>query len=137
VPYPQYSITTTEELFAGNGVNKGEIHAKNATGELEFNDTDLSSGFFQVKGTVTTPVAGDKVQVLSPGSRMILKSEVAGLVVGNEVILGTEVDSVISGNKSSLIHVGRVFEIYTRNTDASKKKVTAAGDLVVVETIGV
>lgn len=137
VPYPQYSVTTTEEIFAAVTIAKGVVYTKNATGELIVAGADLSQGIFQAKATpeVVPAVAGDKVQVLGPRTRMIFTDAVGGLVVGEDVITDPNTTNVVTGAKTATNYVGKVFEIYTRNTDSSKKKVTVAGDRVIVETV--
>jgi len=141
VPYPQYSVTTTEEISVGLAIVKGEVYTKNATGELIQNIGTLETGIFQARETpfVNVPaLAGDTVQVLGPRTRMLLIDIDGGLVVGNLVnaIPGTA-DVLLTLDTLADEFIGRVFEIYTKNSvTGSKKKVAAAGDLVIVETVG-
>jgi len=137
VPYPQYSVVTTEEIFAGTTVTKGGCFTKNATGELIPFAADSSNGIFQATATpeVNPSIAGDTVQVLGPRTRMIFEDAVGGLVVGEDVVKPSGDPFVVTGLKSAINYVGKVFEIYTRNTDATRKKVTVATDFVVVETV--
>lgn len=136
VPYPQYSVTTTEEISVGLAIVKGVIYTKNGTGELIVNAGDLSQGVFQAKATPeAVAVAGDKVQVLGPRTRMIFTDAVGGLVVGEDVVTDDNTTNVVTGAKTDTSYIGKIFEIYTRNTDSSKKKITIAGDRVIVETV--
>lgn len=141
VPYPQYSVTTTQEIDAGVTILKGVIYTKNAAGELVVSGGDLTRGIYQARETpfVNVPaLAGDEVQVLGPRTRMLLVSFVSGLVEGDNVINTTNTDQVlIATDTLGINYVGRVFEIYTKDSvTGSKKKVAAAGDLVIVETVG-
>ena len=61
---------------------------------------------------------------------------VGGLVAGDEVIIVANTPNVIAGAKSSLLHIGRVFEIYTKNTNSTSKDVAEINDLVILETDG-
>lgn len=137
VPYPQYSVVTTEEIFAGVTILKGVIYTKNGTGELVVATADLSQGIFQATATpeVAPAVLGDTVQVLGPRTRMIFDDTVGGLVVGEDVITVANTTNVIAGAKTATNYIGKVFEIYTRNLDATRKKVSVSGDKVVVETV--
>jgi len=140
VPYPQYSVVVTQEIDAGVTILKGVIFTKNAAGELVVSTGNLTKGIYQSTATPTInvpAVAGDEVQVLGPRTRMLLKDSAGGLVAGDNVNNTTNTDEVVVATVTTGInYVGRVFEIYTRNTDSSKKKLAAAGDLVVVETVG-
>lgn len=137
VPYPQYSVTTTEEINATVTILKGVIYTKNAAGNLVVAGTDLSNGIFQAAATpeIAPAVDGDEVQVLGPRTRMIFDDTVGSLVVGEDVITSPNTTNVVSGAKTATNYIGKVFEIYTRNTDSTKKKVTVSGDKVIVETV--
>lgn len=137
VPYPQYSVTTTEEIDAGVTILKGVIYTKNAAGELIVAGADLSNGIFQAAATpeVAPAVEGDEVQVLGPRTRMLFEDNVGSLVTGEDVITDPNTIRVVTGAKTATNYIGKVFEIYTRNTDATKKKVSVSGDFVVVETV--
>jgi len=142
VPFPQYSVTTTQEIEAGITIIKGRIYIKNLSGELVENLLDdLSKGIYQARETPTINVpalAGDEVQVLGPRTRMLLVDFAGGLVEGDNVDNRTNSDEVlVASDTSGDAYVGRVFEIYTKDsTTGNKKKVSGAGDLVVVETVG-
>ena len=137
VPYPQYSVTTTEEIEDGVTISKGVVYTKNAAGNLIVVTASVADGFFQAKATPETvpAVTGDKVQVLGPRTRMIFTTQAAGLAVGNDVIIVPDTTNVIAGAKTSPLYVGKIFEIYTRNSDSTKKKLTEVGDRVIVETV--
>ena len=141
VPYPQYSVTTTQEILAGVTITKGVIYTKNAAGTLLASTGDLTKGIFQARETpfVNVPaLAGDELQVLGPRTRILLVDSAGGLVEGDNVNNTTNTDEVvITGVTTAVNYIGRVFEIYTKDaTTGSKKKVAVAGDLVIVETVG-
>jgi len=138
VPYPQYSVTTTEDISASLQINKGRLYQPDASGDLIDVASSLVDGFFQAKATPVTisGAAGiDSVQVLGPRTRMIFTTTEAGLSKGNDVIYVAGGTDVVGGDKTSLLYVGKIFEIYTRNTDSTKKKLTEVDDEVVVETV--
>ena len=66
---------------------------------------------------------------------MIFDDAVGGLVPGEDVIVSANTTNVVTGGKTSALYIGKVFEIYTRNTDSSKKIVSVSGDKVIVETV--
>ena len=138
VPYPQYSVTTTENISNTLVILKGVVYTKDAAGRLIVVTTTFDNGLYQAKAT---PVAAaivandDKVQALGPRTRMIFDDTVGGLVPGEDVIAVANTTNVITGAKTSALYLGKVFEIYTRNTDSTKKIVSAANDKVVVETV--
>ena len=140
VPYPQYSVTITQEIETGVTILKGVIYTKNATGNLAVSTGDLTKGIYQarVAPTVNVPaLAGDKVQVLGPRTRILLVDSAGGLVEGDNVDNTTNTDEVvIAANTTGTAYVGRVFEIYTKDADGNKQKVAVAGNLVIVETVG-
>jgi len=141
VPYPQYSVTTTQEIDAGVTITKGVIYTKDAAGELIVSTGDLTRGIFQARETpfVNVPaLAGDELQVLGPRTRILMVDSAGGLVEGDNVTNTTNTDQVvITGVTTAVNYIGRVFEIYTKDSvTGSKKKVAAAGDLVIVETVG-
>ena len=81
VPYPQYSVTVTQEIDAGVTILKGVIYTKDAAGRLIITASTLDQGIFQAKATPTAiaVVANeDAVQVLSPRSRIIRDDTVGG-----------------------------------------------------------
>ena len=138
VPYPQYSVTTTEQIDNGLQITKGRVYTKDTDGRLIAVSTTLANGIFQAKATPTAVAVEaneDSVQVLSPRTRMIFTSAAAGLVAGQDVLVVANTTNVISGVKSSILYIGKVFEIYTRNADSSRKLVSAINDRVVVETV--
>ncbi len=140
VPYPQYQVVNTQNIDAGVTIIKGVIYTKNTDGELVVSGGDLTKGIYQATATPTINVpalVGDEVQVLGPRTRILMEDSAGGLVGGDNVINTTNTNEVtVIGVTTGVNYIGRVFEIYTRNTDSSKKIVAAAGDLVVVETVG-
>jgi len=138
VPYPQYSVTTTEPISDTLQITKGVIYTKDAAGRLIVSAGDLVNGIYQAAATPEAPAVvadNDEVQVLGPRTRMILIDSAGGLVPGQDVINSTNTDEVVSGGKAAANYIGKVFEIFTRNTDSSKKIIGVAGDRVVVETV--
>ncbi len=137
MPYPQYSVTVTEQISDTLVILKGVVYTK-AAGRLIVVTTTLSKGIFQAKATplAAAVVANeDAVQCLTPRTRMIFDDAVGGLVVGEDVIVVANTTNVVTGSKTSALYIGKVFEIYTRNTDATRKIVSVATDKVVVETV--
>jgi len=138
VPYPQYSVTTTEPISDALQVEKGRVYTKDAAGRLIVVSTTLKTGIYQAAATPEAPAVAannDEVQVLGPRTRMIFIDGAGGLVPGDDVLIVFNTVNVIAGAKSGDLYIGKVFEIYTRNTDSSKKIIGAAGDRVVVETV--
>lgn len=141
VPYPQYSVTVTQEIDAGVTILKGVIYTKNLDGELVVSTGDLTRGIYQAREApfVNVPaLVGDEVQVLGPRTRILMVDSAGGLVEGDNVNNTTNTDEVvITGVTTAVNYIGRVFEIYTKDsTTGNKKKVAGAGDLVIVETVG-
>ncbi len=137
-PYPQYNVTTTQQISASLIITQGKIYTKDSAGRLILATTTLSQGMFQAKATTTTAaVVADKdaVQVLGPRSRIIMGDAVGGLVVGEDVLMVTNTSNVVTGAKTSNLYLGKVFEIYSVNTDATRKIITSSGDQVIVETV--
>ncbi len=137
VPYPQYSVTTTMDIKVGQTIDKGKLYSQEGSPVGLEEPATFLGGLFQAKASVTTPaVAGDKVQVLTPRSRMLLRDSAGDLYIGRHVhgVVGT--DRAIRGDPGDTLYIGRVFEIYTRNVDGTKKTNSAVGDFVVVETVG-
>lgn len=138
VPFPQYSVTTTEDISAALQINKGELYQPDAAGNLIEVAASLADGFFQAKATpvgVSGLAGEDSVQVLGPRTRMIFTTTEANLSKGNDVIYVVGGTNVVGGVKTSVLYVGKIFEIYTRNADSTEKKLTEVGDRVVVETV--
>ena len=137
-PYPQYNVTTTQQISNALQITKGRVYTKDVAGRLIITASTLDQGIFQAKATPTAiaVVANeDAVQVLSPRSRIIMDDTVGSLVEGEDVILVANTSQVVTGAKTSALYLGKVFEIYTRNADSSRKIVTVANDQVIVETV--
>lgn len=137
-PYPQYSVTTTQQISNALQITKGRVYTKDAAGRLIITAATLDQGIFQAKATPTAVAVAaneDAVQVLSPRSRIIMDDTVGSLVEGEDVILVANTSQVVTGAKTSALYLGKVFEIYTRNADSSRKIVTVANDQVIVETV--
>ena len=138
VPYPQYSVTTTEPISDTLQITKGIVYTKDAAGRLIVVAATLDNGIYQAKATPLLPAVaadGDEVQVLGPRTRMIFDDAVGSLVPGEDVIVVANTTNIVTGAKTSALYIGKVFEIYTRNVDSTKKIVSVAGDKIVVETV--
>ena len=138
VPYPQYSVTTTEPISDQLVILKGVVYTKDAAGLLIVVAATLDNGIYQAKATPLLPAVladGDEVQTLGPRTRMIFDDAVGGLVPGEDVIVVADTTNIVTGPKTSALYIGKVFEIYTRNTDSTKKIVSVSGDKIVVETV--
>ena len=138
VPYPQYSVTVSPQISDTLQITKGRVYTKDAAGRLIVVTTTLDQGIFQAKATpLVAAVAAneDKVQCLTPKTRMIFDDTVGGLVAGEDVIVVADTSNVVTGAKTSALYIGKVFEIYTRNTDSTEKIVSVSGDKVIVETV--
>ena len=142
VPYPQYSVTQTLELAGGDTFVKGALYVPDGNGRLVDGDpSNFDNGLYQAAADADNSLASDgenSLQVLSPRTRMLFIADDADLVVGSDVIFTTnETDGahIDIGAKTSILYVGKVFEIYTRNSDSTRKYVSATGDRVIVETV--
>ena len=137
-PYPQYNVTTTMPISNALQIVKGVVYTVDAAGRLIVVTTTVDNGLFQAKATPasTALVANDdKVQVLGPRTRMILNDTVGSLVPGEDVILVANTSNVVTGAKTSALYVGKVFKIYTVNSDSTPKIISEVGDKIVVETV--
>ncbi|MBL4817999.1 MAG: hypothetical protein JKY15_02030 [Deltaproteobacteria bacterium] len=145
LPYDQFQNIDTEIIKDALAITKGKIYTPDAQGRLIAPITttsvaDLSRGIMQAISDAPAPIAEDtdKVQVAKVGSRIILKAD-ASLTVGQAVDLKavtatTTADKVMAGvSPNGKGHLGRIFEIYSEGTDQAEKKVTADGDLVVID----
>jgi len=137
IPFPQYSVTTTQ-ITTAIQYTKGIIYTKSPTGALVVVAATLAKGIYQAAVTPPTiSVDADEIQVLGPRTRILLVDTAGGLVEGDLVNNTPNTDAVtVAANTSSVLFIGRVFEIYTKGGDGSKKKVAGTGDLVIVETVG-
>lgn len=138
VPYPQYSVTDTSPISDALQITKGIVYTSDGAGNLIVVSTTLAKGIFQAKATPEAPAVlanDDRVQVLLPRTRMLFDDAVGGLVPGEDVLVVANTTNIVTGANTSPLYIGKVFEIYTRNTDSSKKKVSVAGDEIVVGTV--
>ena len=142
VPYPQYSVTQTVDLGAGGTFTKGHINTLNATGLLISTDpSSFALGLYQITADADNSgasTAENSIQVLTPRTRMIVIADDATPVLGHDVIFDdndTDGAHVVAGLRSNALYLGKVFEIYTRNADGTRKKIPAAGDRLVIETV--
>lgn len=138
--YPKYAVVTTEPISAALQINKGRLYEADASANL-IPATDLSNGFFQAMDTpvaVSGAAGEDFVQVAGPRTRMMFTTQTANLKVGQDVIYVAGTTDIIGGIKTSVLYVGKIFEIYNLQSDnVSQKYLTAVGDKVIVETVQV
>jgi len=141
VPYPQYSVITTQNTTAIQ-YTKGIIYTKDNAGRLIIVGGTLAPGIFQVAATPILPsVEDDEIQVLGPRTRMILQVEnLTVLHEGEDVLLVATTNKVTSGLKSDPLYLGKVFEVYTKDEFGTKQISITGSDLepvfVIVETVG-
>ena len=136
--YPQYNVTTTMPISNSLQIVKGVIYTVDSAGRLIAVASTFDNGIFQAKATpegVAVVANNDSVQVLGPRTRMILNDQTGGLVPGEDVIGVATTANIATGAKTSALYLGKVFEIYTVNTDTTKKLVSEVGDKIVVETV--
>ena len=138
VPYPQYSVTTTERISDALQITKGRVYTKDAAGRLIVVTTTLDNGIYQAAATPLLPAVAadnDEVQCLGPRTRMIFTDTVGSLVPGEDVIIVANTTNIVTGAKTSDLYIGKVFEIYSVNADSTKKIISGVGDKIVVETV--
>lgn len=147
VPYPNHSNVISKYIKNALALAKGYIYTSDSSGRLilplsSTSIADLSSGIFQAMDTYPAPTAEDTDtgQVLTDPSWIIMQDPTGGLVVGSEVELYSS-SSTTTANQVMIAvqphtkgYIGKIHEIYTKNTDGSRKEITAANDLVVVRT---
>ncbi len=138
-PYPQYNVTTTMQINDALQITKGVIYTVDTDGRLiPVPVGGLGNGMFQAKATPTAVAVEadeDSVQVLGPRSRIILDDAVGSLVVGEDVKAVITTSNVVTSVNTDVLYLGKVFEIYTVNTDSTKKIISVAGDKIIVETV--
>lgn len=137
-----YTATTLMSIVP---VFLGRIYTTDATGRLIDPPTaasvvNLTNGILQARATTVTGDGFTKVQVVTPPTRILLKDKAGGLKINDKVQLGVlnattpDQEAVVIGVTSfDTAHVGRIFEIDTKNTNGSKKLVSEAGDLLVID----
>jgi len=141
VPFPQYSVTTTQTTTAIQ-YTKGIIYTKDAAGRLIVVAATLAPGIFQAAVTPTlVSVVDDEIQVLGPRTRMILQVEDSiTLHEGEDVLVVANTNKVTSGAKSSDLYLGKVFEVYSKDQFGTKQISIVGSDanpvFVIVETVG-
>ena len=137
-PYDQYSVTTTEPISSSLAIVKGVVYTKDASGFLIVVVSTLANGIYQAVSDVESDASAsgtNSVQCLGPRTRMLFDDNVGGLVPGEDVILTANTTQIVTGAKSASIYIGKVFEIYTKNTDNTKKILSEVGDKIIVETV--
>jgi len=134
--------TTTVQLITP--VFLGRIYTAGSGGELKIpsvvsSDAILLGGVMQARATTVTGDGNTRVQVITAPSRILLKAK-AGIHVNDAVDLETPTPTTVDQEKAKLGssafkegHLGRVFEIETKNADGTKKDSTADNDLVVID----
>jgi hypothetical protein len=145
IPFPQYSVTTSEIITQGLAIIKGNIYTKDVNGRLivpisTSGVADLSLGVFQARDVAPAPVTQDTdtIQCLKTRSRILLKSGVV-LVLGQEVELSSAGSVTAADTAMAAVEphtkgfLGTVYKVYTVNTDGSSKQKSAIGDLVIID----
>lgn len=143
-PYPNRCGVIPKFITLGLAVTKGLIYTSDVNGRIivpisTLGVADLTLGAFQAMDTYPAPTTNDTDtgQFLVPASRVLIKSP-AGLVVGQEVELSssgsvtTQDTCMIAVQPKTKGYLGRIVEIYTKNTNGTIKEITAANDLVVI-----
>lgn len=137
-----YTITTLTDVVPAF---LGRIYSTDTAGRLIDPPTagsivDLTSGVLSARSDTVTGDGFTQVQVVSPPTRVLLKDQAGGLKAHDKVSLGVinattpDQESVVLGSTSfDPAHVGRVFEIDTKNADGSKKLIAEVGDLLVID----
>lgn len=144
-PFQQYSATVTRIIKANLAIIKGSIFTPDSSGRLivpisTSSVADLSTGVYQARESVTAGAVEDtdKVQCLTVESRIILKAA-ASLTVGQSVELSSSGSTTDNTKVMAAVYpktkgfLGRIFAIYTPNTDGTEKQVTADNDLVIID----
>ncbi len=136
-----YVVTTISGIVPAS---LGSIYTTDSKGRMlkptaASSDADLTKGILQALATTVNGDGFTKVQVAVAPSRILLKAT-SGLKLNDKVALNTptattvEQDTVKIGNDVyKKGHIGRIFEIDTKNTDGSVKLVTETDDLVVID----
>lgn len=136
--YPKYAVVTTMPISAALQIVKGQLYETNAAGNL-INAVDLFKGFFQALDApegVSGGAGEDFLQVAGPRTRMMFTDAVGGLRLGEDVLYVPGTTNVITGIKTSVLYVGKIFEIYNLQSDnISQKYLSEVGDKVIVETV--
>ena len=138
IVYPKYAVVTTEPISAALQIIKGRLYSADAAANL-IPATSLAKGFFQAMDTpveISGVAAEDFVQVLGPRTRMMFTDPNGGLVIGEDVVYVAGTTDIATGLKTSVLYVGKVFEIYNLQTDnISQKYLSDVGDKIIVETV--
>jgi len=136
--YPKYAAITTMPISAALQVDKGKVYTTDASGNLIIVAGSIADGFFQALVTpedVSGLAGEDSVQVAGPRTRMLFTTTEAGLKLGEDVIIVADSTNVIGGAKTSVLYIGKIFEIYTLDSSQERKFITEVGDKVIVETV--
>lgn len=138
VPYPQYSVVTTQETQnTPFSLVKGRIYTMNPGGFIFNVSTTFEKGIFQCMSSFEADAdpPRKKGQFLGPRTRMVLIADET-LHVGEDVFSVVDTDRVQSSVITPLLYLGKVFAIYTRDADGNKKMSALSGEKVIVETVG-
>jgi len=136
--YTVTTLTTIVPAFLGRIYttdSNGRLIVPVASGGV----AQLLNGVLQARATTVTGDGFTKVQVVTAPTRILLKDFVGGLKKNDKVDLQATGSTVTqdavkkSGTTFSRGHIGRVFEIDTKNADGSVKLVAAVNDLVVID----
>jgi hypothetical protein len=153
--YEQYLVVRTMEIKSAQAVVKGNLMTSDADGRLTpftaaVNLITNVKGIFQVKADVaaqtyhaTTNPTRPTVQVAVAPSWILIEAA-ADVTAGDRVTLVTPTATTVTTDRvevsadqstdgtNFVSYIGRVYEVFTRDTSGNPKIKTAAGDLVVV-----
>lgn len=139
--YPQYNVVTTEPVGAIT-VTKGRLYTKDASGNLiAATATGFARGLYQATRTIATAGAAgaNSVQCFGPRSRIGIPAKVADMHPGDRVSYDVATHDVnlaplstVNANNLNTV-IGRIYKIFTKTDITVEKKVTAVGDIVIVE----
>lgn len=139
ITYPKYSVTSTQGVSAALAIVKGTLYTMDAAGNLIAIAGTVATGLYQA--AVSAPAdatAGDsRVQCLSQRSRILMAAPV-GITRGNSVGVSPAGIAITKVAKDANNYIGTVFEIYTKDSNDSRKNITTAvTDLVIIDMGGI
>jgi len=136
--YVVTTLTTIVPAFLGR-IYTTDVNGRLIVPVASSGIAQLANGILQARATTVTGDGFTQVQVITAPSRILLKDFAGGLKKNDKVELqatGTTVtqDAVKKGaTVFTRGHIGRVFEIDTKNADGSVKLVAAVNDLLVID----
>lgn len=137
VPYPQYSVITTKPFRnIGRSVKKGVIYTPDSSGFVDTVIGTVIKGIFQSMSDFESDgnLPRDEGQFLGVRSRIIFTTATSFQIGENAYIVPdtTQVTNIVT----TPLFIGKIYEIYTRDSSGNLKQTAVAGDKVIVETVG-